>query len=133
MVASTDEETVKSSVKTFLKKTKLRVALIVATIVLLIAALSVGGFFAAASIKASSNSAYDKSEAVEICKKWIADTHEGVKISDIIVEEADRDLALHHGFSRAYYEYDIELIYQGVEYEFWVDSTDGEVRLVDRD
>ena len=133
VIAPTEEKEVKSSVKAFLKKTKLRVVAIVLAAVLLLSALAVGGFFTAAMLKASANSVCDKNEAVELCKKWIADTHEGVKISDLRVTDVDRDLALHHGFSRAYYEYDVEIVYQGTEYEFWVDSASGEVRLVDRD
>ena len=99
----------------------------------IISALAIGGFFIAVTVKASSNSVYDKNEAVELCKKWLADTHDNLKISDLYVVDAESDLALHHGFARAYYEYDIELRYQGTEYEFWVDSASGEIRLVDKD
>ena len=96
-------------------------------------AFGVGGFFAAASLKAASNSTVSKAEAVELCKKWLSDAYEGVKPDALAVDEAERELALHHGFSRADYEYEIEIFYNGVEYEFRVDSSTGELKLVDRD
>ena len=133
VIAPTESNTAKRSVKTFLKKTRLRVAAIVFVAMLVLSALAVGTFFTAATIKASSNSVCDKAEAIELCKKWMAEVYDCIKPEDLFVEEADRDLALHHGFSRAYYEYDIEINYRGNEYEFWVDSATGEVRLVDRD
>ena len=133
VIASTDDQTAKSSVKRFLKKTKMRVMAIVLAVTLSLAILLVGGFFAAASMKASANSAYDKQEAIELCKKWLFDAYEGVKSEDLRVEDVERELALHHGFARAFYEYDIEIKYRGNEYEFWVDSATGEIRLIDRD
>lgn len=132
-IAPAEEGVVKRSVKTFLKKTKLRVAILVLSVAVLLAVLLTGGFFIAAYAKASAGAVCDKAEAIELCKKWMTDAYDGVKASDLYVSEAERDLALHHGFSRVYFEYDIEIEYRGAEYEFYVDSASGEVRLVDRD
>ncbi|MBQ7364488.1 MAG: hypothetical protein IJW46_02695 [Clostridia bacterium] len=132
-IAPAEKETVRRSVAAFLKKTKLRIAAIVLAAVVLLGALSVGGFFAAAAIKASANSVYDRDEAVALCQKWMTEAYENIHAGELRVSEVERDLALLHGFSRAYYEYDIEIEYKGTEYEFWVDAASGEVRLVDRD
>lgn len=133
VIAPSEDKTVKHSVRRFLKKTALRIMAIVLAAVVLVSALGIGGFFAIASMKATSNSICDKSEAVELCKKWLSDAYEGVKADSLVVREVDRELALHRGFAKAYYEYDIEISHNGAQYEFWVDSFSGEVRLVDKD
>lgn len=131
-IAPTEDENVKKSVKSFLKKTRHRIALFVLAGFLLLSSLGVGGFFTAASIKATSNSSYNKQEAIELCKKWVADTHPTVKADEIFVTDCERELVLHHGFSRAYYEYEIEIVYENLEYEFWVNAKTG-VSRVERD
>ena len=65
VIAPTETKTAKQSVKSFLKKTRLRVAAIVMIVTLLVSALAVGSFFTVATIKASSNSLCDKAEAIE--------------------------------------------------------------------
>lgn len=133
VIAPTDDKAAKTSVKRFLKKTKMRVVMLVLSLTLILAVLAVGGFYTVAASIASSNAVCDKKEAVELCKKWLFDAYDTVKPEDLRVEEVDRDLCLHHGISRAYYEYDVEIAFRGSEYEFWVDAATGEVRLVDRD
>ena len=127
------EETVKSSVKSFMRHTKRRVAIIVSVALILLLAIGVGGFYGFAAIKAGSNSVCDRDEAIEMAKKWMYDTHEKLNPSDLRVTEVDTDLALHHGLSKVFFEYDIEIEYNGIEYEFWINSSSGEVRLVDKD
>lgn len=127
------EETVKSSVKSFMRHTKRRVALIVGISLILLLAIGVGAFYGAAAIKAKGNSVCDRDEAIEMAKKWMYDTHEKLDPNDLRITEVDTDLALHHGFSKVFFEYDIEIEYKGTEYEFWINSSSGEVRLVDKD
>lgn len=133
VIEPAEEEKVKKSVNGFMRHTRIRIALVVTAILLLLSILCTVGFFAFAMIKASSNSVCTRDEAVERAKKWLADTYSDLRVEDLRVIEVDRDLALHHGLSRAYFEYDVEIEYNGNEYEFWIDSSDGEVRLVDRD
>ena len=132
-VAPAEKEKVTRYVAAFLKKTRLRVAAIVLAAFLCLSLLLTAGFFTALSLIASGNSPYNKEEAVELVKKWMVDSYGITDTGELRVTEVDKDLAMHHGFGRAYYEYDVEIRYQGNEYEFWVDATDGEVRLVDRD
>lgn len=127
------EETVKKSLKSFMRHTKRRVALIVGLSLILLIAFSVGGFFGLAAIQANNNSVCDKYEAVELTKRWMYKTHEDIDFTKLRVLEVDSELALHHGFSKAFFEYDVELEYDGVEYEFKINSSTGEVWLDDRD
>lgn len=127
------EETVKSSVKSFMRHTKRRVAIIVSVALVLLIAIGVGGFYGLAAIKAAGNSVCNRDEAIEMAKKWMYDTHEKLDPNDLRVTEVDTDLALHHGFSKVFFEYDIEIEYKGTEYEFWINSSSGEVRLLDKD
>lgn len=133
VIKPAEEETVKRSVSGFMRHTRIRIAITVASILLLIALLSCSIFFGVAHIVASGNSVCNREEAVELAKKWIATAYSNVNATDMRVLEIDRDLALHHGIAKAFFEYDIEIEYNGVEYKFWIDSSDGEVRLVDRD
>ena len=127
------EETVKKSLKSFMRHTKRRVAIIVGVALILLLAIGVGTFYGLAAIRAHSNSVCDRDEAIELAKKWMHDTHESIDLKDIRITEVDTDLALHHGFSKVFFEYDIELEYKGVEYEFWINSSSGEIRLIDQD
>ena len=133
VIEPVEEEQVKRSVHGFMRHTRIRIALIVTAILLLLSLLCYAGFFGIAIFNASKNSVCDRNEATELAKKWLVQTYTDLKTDDIHVTEVERDLALHHGLARAYFEYDIEIYCNGTEYEFWVDSSDGEVRLVDRD
>ena len=127
------EEQVKKSVLGFMRHTKRRVALIATISLILLIAIGIGSFYGFAAIKASNRSVCDRDEAIELVKKWMHNTHEGIDLNDIRVIEVDTDLALHHGFSKVFFEYDVEIEYKGEEYEFWINSASGEIRLVDRD
>jgi len=127
-----DEETTERSVRRFLKKTRIRIALTAALALVLLAALLFGGVYTYALIGATNRSRLSRDEAAALCcellvEKGYADSTDGMRV------EIERDLALHHGLSRAYFEYDVEISYEGREYEFYVDATGSEARLVEID
>ncbi len=127
-----DESTVKSSVKRFLKRTKIRVAIIVTAALILLFALTIGALAAIAAVKANENGKIDRNEAIALCEDYMVREFAADK-NALRVEESGGEINFAHGFNRVFYEYEIEIEYQGRDYEFWVSGATGDIRLQEID
>lgn len=128
-----DEATVRAARKRFSMRSTIRTVVVVLCVLAVIAGGICGYIFGTAIPAAKSSVKISRDEAVSIAKDCVTEYIGAEEKVDFIVHDVDRDLNTEAGLKNAVYHYEVELRYNGYEYEVNVNGKSGYAVITDID
>ena len=128
-----DEATVKAARKKFSLRSTIRTIVVVLCVLAVIACGVCGYIFGTAIPAAKSSASISREQAVDIAKDCVIEYISADDNIEFVVHDVDRDLNTRDGLKNAVYHYEVELRYNGVEYEVDVNAKSGYAVITDID